>query len=76
MMDVVEEFNKLRQEGLVQTYQLKFEELKSLVLNLNLHLTKVYFVSSFTSGLRNELRPTVNMLQPRFVKHVAESARL
>ena len=35
MMDVLEKFNKLMQEGTVQTYQLKFEELKSLMLNLN-----------------------------------------
>ena len=49
MMDVVEEFNKLRQEGLVQSYQLRFEELKSLMLILNPHLTEGYFVSRVKS---------------------------
>ena len=38
MMDVVEELNKLKQEGTIQLYQLRFEELKSLMLILNLHL--------------------------------------
>ena len=50
MMDLVEEFNKLRREGLVQSYQLRFKELKSLVLILNPHLTEGYFVSSFVCG--------------------------
>ena len=76
MMDVVEKFNKLKQEGLVQAYQLKFEELRSLMLIHNPHLMEDYFVSSFTSGLSDELRPTVKMLQPQIVKQVAESARL
>ena len=56
MMDVVEEFNKLCQEGSVQSYQLKFEKLKSLMLILNPHLMKMYFVSSFVSGLSKELK--------------------
>ena len=73
MMDVVEEFNKLRQEGIVQSYQLKFEELMSLILILNPHLTEGYFVSSFISSLSEELRPTVKILQPQFVKLAIES---
>ena len=51
LVDIVKEFNKLRQKGSVLDYQLKFEELKSLMLNHNPHLTKAYFVSSFISGL-------------------------
>lgn len=39
MTDVVEEFNKSRQENSVQTFQMKFEEFKSLMLNLNPYLT-------------------------------------
>ena len=74
MMDVVEEFNKLRQKRMVQSYQLKFRELKSLMLILNPHLTEGYFISNFISGLSEKLRPTVKMLQPQSIKHVAESA--
>ena len=31
MTDVVEEFNKLRQDGSVEDYQKKFEELRAIV---------------------------------------------
>jgi len=31
MTDVVEEFNKLKQEGAMDNYLIKFEELKSLL---------------------------------------------
>ena len=54
LVDVVEEFNKLRQE--------KFKELKSLMITLNFGLSEAYFVSSFISNLNKELRPMVKML--------------
>ena len=71
MMDIVEEFNKLRQEGTIQNYQLRFEELKLLMINFNPHLTEAHFVSSFISGLSEELRPMVKMLQPKMNKQAA-----
>ena len=58
MMDVIDEFNKLKQ-GIVQTYQLKFEELRSLMMIHNPHLIEEYYVSSFISGLGDEVRPMV-----------------
>jgi len=67
MTDVVEEFNKLRQGGSVQAYQQRFEELKALMLISNPTFSKEYFVSSFISGLNEEIRPTVKMFQPRIV---------
>ena len=30
-MDIIEEFNKLKQKGIVEKYQVRFEELRSLV---------------------------------------------
>ena len=39
-------------------------------------LIEAYFVSSFISGLNEELRPTVKMLQPVTVKQAAEKAKL
>ena len=39
MINVVEEFNRLRQEGTVMEYQMKFKELKSLMLSKNPYLT-------------------------------------
>lgn len=62
--DVVEEFNKLRQNGSVEEYQEKFEELKSLMLMKNPKLDEQYFVSSFISGLKDEIRPMVKMFKP------------
>jgi len=76
MMDVVEEFNKLKQEGIVQTYQLKFEELRSLMMVHNPHLTEGYFVSSFISSLGDEVRLMVKMMQPQTIKQTTESAQL
>ena len=70
------EFNKLTQEGTIQQYQVKFEEFKSLMINLNPGLSEAYFVSSYISSLNEELRPTVKMLQPRSVQQVVESVRL
>jgi len=43
---VVEEFNKLQQKRGVQAYQAQFEELRSIMVNLNPHLSKAYFVST------------------------------
>lgn len=51
IMDIVEEFNKMKQNGSMQEYQLKFEELKSLMLCRNPYTIEDYFVSSFISGL-------------------------
>ena len=44
MRDIIEEFNKLKQNGTMQTYQLKFEELRSLIMVHNPHLSEEYFV--------------------------------
>ena len=42
----------------------------------NPHLSEIYFVSSYLSGLNEELRPMVKVLRPQIVEQVAESARL
>jgi len=76
MTDVVEEFNKLKQEGAVEDYLIRFEELKSLLTLSYPTLDEPYFVSSFISSLKDELRPTVKMMQPAAIKHVAEKAML
>ena len=76
MLDVVEEFNKFKLEGTMQSYQLKFEELKSLMLTLNFTLTEGYFISSFINGLSEDLRPTIKMFQPKTNKQATECAKL
>lgn len=62
--DIVEEFNKLQQTSTIEKYQEKFEELKTLMLIKNRSLTEEYFVSSFTSGLKDEVKPMVKMFKP------------
>ena len=63
--DVVEDFNKLQQSGTVEDYQEKFEELKSLMLVKNPHLSESYFVSSFISGLREEIKTMVKNVETK-----------
>lgn len=46
------------------------------MLNLNPHLSEVYFVSSFMSGLSEEVRPMVKMLQLGTMEQATKSARL
>jgi len=53
MADVIQEFNKLKQEGAVIEYLEKFEELGVSMWNAQPTLTEQYFVSSFISGLKD-----------------------
>lgn len=76
MVDVVEEFNKLRQDGLVEDYQKEFKELRAFVRLSQTSLTEPYFVSSFISGLKDKLRSMVKMLMPTTVKHAVKKAKL
>ena len=76
LSNVVEEFNKIRQIKSVMEYQLRFEGLMALMLNHNPYLIVSYFISSFLIGLNENLRPMVMVLQPKTLKHAADSARL
>ncbi|XP_027150544.1 uncharacterized protein LOC113750800 [Coffea eugenioides] len=62
--DVVEEFNKLQQVGNVDDYPEKFEELKPLMMIKNQNLDENYFIFSFISGLKEEIKPMARMLKP------------
>lgn len=59
--DVVEEFNKLVHESSVDEYVKKFEELKSLMHDLNSLLPKIF---SFVSGLKEDLKHMLKILKP------------
>nr|XP_027108798.1 uncharacterized protein LOC113728610 [Coffea arabica] len=74
--DVVEEFNKLHQTGKVEEYQEKFEELKTLMAVKNPHLSEEYFVSSFISGLKDEIKTMIRMLRPTSLFETFELAIL
>ena len=73
---MIEEFNKLQQKGAVEEYEEKFEELKTLMLLRNQKLDELYFVSSFISGLKEEIRPSVNMFKPQTLSKAFEVAEL
>lgn len=75
-MDEVEEFNKLQQLRSVIKYQEKFGSLRTLMLVKNPRLPEDYFISTFVSGLKDELKPTVRMMKPRTLMEVFEVAML
>lgn len=63
--DVVYEFNKLSQEKEIKDYIQKFEELRSLMTAMNpTSLPKSYYISSFISGLKDDVKPMLNILEP------------
>ncbi|XP_052201138.1 uncharacterized protein LOC127807380 [Diospyros lotus] len=76
MTDMVEEFNKLRQQGSIEDYLRRFEELRAVIGIAHPSLSETYFVSSFISGLKDDMRSVVKMLAPATVKQAAEKARL
>lgn len=62
--DIIEEFNKLYQQGSMREYQDKFEELMSLMLHKDPRLSESYFISSFVSGVKEEIKPMIKMMKP------------
>jgi hypothetical protein len=60
----VEEFNKLTQKGGIEEYVERFEELKSLMHSLNSLLPESYYISSFISGLKEDIKPMLKILKP------------
>ena len=75
-LDIVEEFNKLQQKGTVEEYEEKFEEFKTPMLTRNPKLDESYFVSSFVSGLKEEIKPMIEMFKPQTVAKPFEVAEL
>ena len=74
--NVIGDFNKLCQGSTIGAYQERFESLKSLVLAKNKHLTEQYFVDSFLSGLKDEIKITVQMFGPKTLSHAFSLAKL
>ncbi|KAL4332246.1 hypothetical protein GQ457_07G001740 [Hibiscus cannabinus] len=75
-LDIIEEFNKLSQLNTVEEYQEKFEELKPLMLQQNCHLPESYFISSFISGLREEIKHKVKVHEPTTLVDAYRKAKL
>nr|CAD1831413.1 unnamed protein product [Ananas comosus var. bracteatus] len=76
MSDVVEEFNKLAQQGTVEEYEEQFEELRARLLTTKSHFTPEFFLSSFLSGLKDEIKSAVKMLQTKTLAQAFELAKL
>ena len=71
----MEEFNKLTQEKSVDDYIERFEELKLVMSTLNPALSEAYYVSSFISGLKEDIKPMLKILKPANVSMAFEQAR-
>lgn len=54
--DMIEEFSKVKQNGNVEKYIDKFEELKAEVIGHMPQATEQYYISVFVTGLKEELR--------------------
>lgn len=76
LRDEVEEFNKLQQNGSVRDYQDKFEELRSGMLLLNPTLPESYFISSFISGVKEEIKPMLRLMKPATLLEAFEIAMI
>ncbi|KAL5722152.1 hypothetical protein ACHQM5_005709 [Ranunculus cassubicifolius] len=74
--NIVGEFKQLVQTTTVEEYQQKFEVLQPLMLIANPGLTEAYFVDSFVSGLKEEIRHTVLMFKPKTLIHAITLAKL
>lgn len=74
--NLVGDFNKLKQDGSVESYKIQFEQLKAFVLQNNRGLTEDYFVKSFLSGLKDEIRSMVMMMRPLTVNQAVHSAKM
>ncbi|XP_074346381.1 uncharacterized protein LOC141685160 [Apium graveolens] len=63
--DVLDLFNKLRQDGTVMEYEDKFEELRSMIVVKHQGFSEEYFVSSFVSGLKDHIKGAIRMFRPQ-----------
>lgn len=66
--DIVEEFNKLVQKGELEEYNEKLAN--------DAHLTESYFVSSYVSGLKDEIKSLVKLSRPKDLASAYEQAKL
>ncbi|KAH0730265.1 hypothetical protein KY289_001453 [Solanum tuberosum] len=74
--DIVEQFNRLVQTGLVDEFLGKFEDLKVQMLVRNPHLNDAHFLSSFMGALKEEIRFAVKMFKPTTLKLAIEKTRM
>ncbi|KAJ8427985.1 hypothetical protein Cgig2_012073 [Carnegiea gigantea] len=73
---IVEDFNRLSQTGIIDEYLERFEELKSLMLVKNPLLPADYFVDSFIGGLVPQIKSFTRAFKPTTLTEAVNYARL
>jgi len=63
------------QDRCIKEYVERFEELKSLMNSLNPSLPESYYVSSFISGLREDIKPMLKILRLTTLMQAFEQAK-
>lgn len=63
--DIQDLFNKLKQFSSVSEYEDQFEELRALLVAKNKSFPEDYYISSFFSGLKDNIKATVRMFRPQ-----------
>lgn len=74
--EIVEELNKLEQKEDLEDYNEKFEELRACMLTFDPHLPESYFILSYVSGLKSEIKSLVKLGRLTSLAMVYEQARL
>ena len=72
---MIEEFNKLQQDGTSDEYLAKFEELKALLLVRTPTMPTSYFLESFIGGLKPAVKPLVRAANPQTLDMAIAQAR-
>ncbi|KAL5794304.1 hypothetical protein ACOSP7_002898 [Xanthoceras sorbifolium] len=74
--DVIGELYRLRQTGSVSDYQDRFEELQPRLMAKGYGMGERFFLESFLSGLKSEIKNQVKMFNPTDLKAAIHLARL
>lgn len=74
-VNLIAQFNKLRQTSDVMSYTFQFEELKAFMVSDNRQLKESYFVQSYISGLNDDIARMVEMFNPSSLKQAIQLAR-
>ncbi|XP_021848493.1 uncharacterized protein [Spinacia oleracea] len=74
--NVVENFNKLQQNGSLEEYIDEFENLRSIMMMNNHILPDAYMLESFIGGLKPTVKPFVKALGPGSIDDAIDIARL
>ncbi|XP_026452105.1 uncharacterized protein LOC113352508 [Papaver somniferum] len=74
--NIVGIFNKLAQLTTVEAYFEEFEYYKALLLSVNKDFPESYFIASFIGGLKEELRNSVLMFDPKTLMNAFSLVRM